>query len=84
VDDYRGLPGFEVLVPQGLHSLVILLLLDQQARVANPQEISVQDRYRSRGEENLTALRKAKNHWHPVYGLPNRYPTAYKRLGTGR
>ena len=33
---------------------------------------------------NLTALRKARADWNPVYGLPNRYPPAYKRLQTER
>jgi predicted amidohydrolase len=32
------------------------------------------------GNLNLTALRKARADWNPVYGLPNRYPPAYKRL----
>jgi predicted amidohydrolase len=36
------------------------------------------------GDLNLTALRKVRNEWNPVYGLPNRYPPAYKRLGTER
>jgi predicted amidohydrolase len=36
------------------------------------------------GDLNLTALRKVKDDWNPVYGLPNRYPRAYKRLETGR
>jgi predicted amidohydrolase len=29
---------------------------------------------------DLTALRKVRADWNPVYGLPNRYPPAYKRL----
>jgi len=29
---------------------------------------------------DLTALRKVRADWNPVYGLPNRYPQAYKRL----
>jgi predicted amidohydrolase len=29
---------------------------------------------------DLTALRKVRAEWNPVYGLPNRYPPAYKRL----
>lgn len=29
---------------------------------------------------NLAALRKVRADWNPVYGLPNRYPRAYKRL----
>ncbi len=29
---------------------------------------------------NLAALRRARAAWNPVYGLPNRYPPAYKRL----
>ena len=32
------------------------------------------------GDIDLTALRKARAEWNPVYGLPNRYPSAYKRL----
>jgi N-carbamoylputrescine amidase len=36
------------------------------------------------GVLNLTALRKVRNEWNPVYGLPNRYPSAYKRLATER
>ena len=36
------------------------------------------------GDLNLTALRKARNDWNPVYGLPNRYPSAYKRLASGK
>lgn len=32
------------------------------------------------GEVDLTALRRARAAWNPVYGLPNRYPAAYKRL----
>ena len=32
------------------------------------------------GDLNLTALRAVRNEWNQVYGLPNRYPTAYKRL----
>ena len=32
------------------------------------------------GNLNLTALRKARNDWNPVYGLPYRYPPAYRRL----
>jgi predicted amidohydrolase len=40
------------------------------------------------GDLDLTALRKSRAAWNPVYGLPNRYPAAYKRLreletGTG-
>jgi N-carbamoylputrescine amidase len=35
------------------------------------------------GDLNLTALRKIRDDWNPVYGLPNRYPAAYKRLGAG-
>lgn len=34
------------------------------------------------GDLDLTALRKVRNEWNPVYGLPNRYPAAYKRLRT--
>jgi predicted amidohydrolase len=33
---------------------------------------------------NLTALRKARDDWNPVYGLPYRYPSAYKRLTSGK
>ena len=36
------------------------------------------------GDLNLTALRKVRNEWNPVYGLPTRYPSAYKRLRTDR
>jgi predicted amidohydrolase len=36
------------------------------------------------GDLNLTALRKIRDDWNPVYGLPNRYPAAYKRLGAGK
>ncbi|MGD0579811.1 MAG: carbon-nitrogen hydrolase family protein [Bryobacteraceae bacterium] len=36
------------------------------------------------GDLNLTALRTVRNDWNPVYGLPNRYPPAYKRLGAGK
>jgi len=36
------------------------------------------------GDLNLTALRKVRDDWNPVYGLPNRYPAAYKRLGAGK
>jgi len=36
------------------------------------------------GDLNLTALRKVRADWNPVYGLPNRYPAAYKRLGAGK
>ena len=32
------------------------------------------------GDLDLTALRRARAAWNPVYGLPNRYPSAYKRL----
>jgi predicted amidohydrolase len=32
------------------------------------------------GDVDLTALRRARAAWNPVYGLPNRYPSAYKRL----
>ena len=32
------------------------------------------------GDLNLTALRAVRNEWNQVYGLPNRYPTAYRRL----
>lgn len=32
------------------------------------------------GDVDLTALRRARAEWNPVYGLPNRYPSAYKRL----
>jgi predicted amidohydrolase len=32
---------------------------------------------------DLTALRKVRAEWNPVYGLPNRYPAAYKRLQNG-
>jgi predicted amidohydrolase len=35
------------------------------------------------GNLNLTALRKERNDWNPVYGLPNRYPPAYQRLTRG-
>ena len=36
------------------------------------------------GDLNLTALRKVRDSWNPVYGLPYRYPAAYKRLGSGK
>ena len=36
------------------------------------------------GDLNLTALRKVRDGWNPVYGLPNRFPPAYKRLKTER
>jgi len=36
------------------------------------------------GDLNLTVLRKVRDDWNPVYGLPNRYPAAYKRLGAGK
>jgi len=36
------------------------------------------------GDLNLTALRKVGDEWNPVYGLPNRYQTAHKRLKTDR
>lgn len=32
------------------------------------------------GDLDITALRKTRADWNPVYGLPNRYPAAYKRL----
>jgi predicted amidohydrolase len=32
------------------------------------------------GDLDLTALREKRAEWNPVYGLPNRYPSAYKRL----
>jgi predicted amidohydrolase len=32
------------------------------------------------GDLDLTALRRARAAWNPVYGLPYRYPPAYKRL----
>ena len=32
------------------------------------------------GDLDITALRKTRADWNPVYGLPNRYPVAYKRL----
>ncbi len=32
------------------------------------------------GDLNLTALRAVRADWNPVYGLPYRYPPAYKRL----
>lgn len=32
------------------------------------------------GDIDLTALRRARAEWNPVYGLPYRYPSAYKRL----
>jgi predicted amidohydrolase len=32
------------------------------------------------GDVNLTALRAVRADWNPVYGLPYRYPPAYKRL----
>lgn len=32
------------------------------------------------GDLNLKDLRKARADWNPVYGFPNRYPPAYKRL----
>jgi predicted amidohydrolase len=35
------------------------------------------------GDIDLTALRKVRAEWNPVYGLPNRYPSAYKRLRDG-
>jgi hypothetical protein len=36
------------------------------------------------GDLSLTALRKVRDEWNPVYGLPNRFPPAYKRLKTER
>jgi predicted amidohydrolase len=33
------------------------------------------------GDLNLTALRKVRATWNPVYGAPYRRPDAYKRLG---
>ena len=36
------------------------------------------------GDLNLTALHKVRDDWNPVYGLPYRYPPAYKRLQTER
>ena len=36
------------------------------------------------GNLDITALRRARNDWNPVYGLPNRYPPAYQRLAKGR
>ena len=35
------------------------------------------------GDLDVTALRKVRGEWNPVYGLPNRYPSAYKRLREG-
>ncbi len=35
------------------------------------------------GDLDLTALRNRRAEWNPVYGLPNRYPAAYKRLREG-
>ena len=32
------------------------------------------------GDLDLTTLRKKRAEWNPVYGLPYRYPSAYKRL----
>ena len=32
------------------------------------------------GDLDLTAVRKIRTAWNPVYGLPYRYPAAYKRL----
>ncbi|HET7214264.1 MAG TPA: carbon-nitrogen hydrolase family protein [Terriglobia bacterium] len=32
------------------------------------------------GDLDIMALRKVRAAWNPVYGLPNRYPAAYKRL----
>jgi len=32
---------------------------------------------------DIAALRKVRAAWNPVYGLPNRYPTAYQRLRSG-
>ena len=32
------------------------------------------------GDLDLTALKKTRAAWNPVYGLPYRYPAAYKRL----
>ena len=32
------------------------------------------------GDIDLAALRRARAAWNPVYGLPDRYPSAYKRL----
>ena len=32
------------------------------------------------GDIDLTTLRKTRAAWNPVYGLPYRYPPAYKRL----
>ena len=32
------------------------------------------------GDLNLTALRKTRDEWNAVYGPPNRYPLAYKRI----
>ena len=36
------------------------------------------------GDLNLTALRKARAEWNPVYGLPYRRPDAYNRLREGK
>jgi predicted amidohydrolase len=36
------------------------------------------------GGLNLTALRKARSEWNPVYGVQNRYPSAYKHLRNER
>lgn len=33
------------------------------------------------GDLNLTALRKMRDVWNPIYGPPHRYPPAYKRIG---
>ena len=35
------------------------------------------------GDLDLTALRNKRAEWNPVYGLPYRYPPAYKRLREG-
>jgi predicted amidohydrolase len=36
------------------------------------------------GDLNLTALRKVRADWNPVYGAPNRRPDAYRRIREGR
>jgi predicted amidohydrolase len=36
------------------------------------------------GDLNLTALRKVRAAWNPVYGAPYRRPEAYKHIGQGK
>jgi predicted amidohydrolase len=36
------------------------------------------------GDLNLTALRKVRGEWNPVYGAPYRRPDAYKRIREGK